>query len=98
MIKKNDVLIFGNYLGKGDDYALMLAREDEVTSSKLPMVSVINLNTNLPLPPENFYEAKYFKIVGHAEDGNTREQLVKKYLPKDKWLFTDELFKKNFKF
>ena len=24
MIKKNDVLIFGNYLGKGDDYALML--------------------------------------------------------------------------
>lgn len=54
MIKKNDVLIFGNYLGKGDDYALMLAREDEVTSSKLPMVSVINLNTNLPLLPENF--------------------------------------------
>ena len=54
MIKKNDVLIFGNYLGKGDDYALMLAREDEVTSSKLPMVSVINLNTNLPLPPENW--------------------------------------------
>ena len=54
MIKKNDMLIFGNYLGKGDDYALMLAREDEVTSSKLPMVSVINLNTNLPLLPENF--------------------------------------------
>lgn len=70
MIKKNDVLIFGNYLGKGDDYALMLAREDEVTSSKLPMVSVINLNTNLPLLPENFYEAKYFKIVGHAHDGD----------------------------
>ena len=98
MIKKNDVLIYETCLEKGDEYALMLAREDEVTPSKIPMVSVINLNTNLPLPPENFYEAKYFKIVGHAEDGDTREQLVKKYLPKDKWLFTDELFKKNFKF
>lgn len=60
MIKKNDVLIFGNYLGKGDDYALMLAREDEVTSSKLPMVSVINLNTNLPLLPENFLRQNTF--------------------------------------
>ena len=77
---------------------LLLAREDEVTPSKIPMVSVIDLNTNLPLPPENFYEAKYFKIVGHTEDGVTLEQLVKKYLPEDKWLFTDELFKKNFKF
>lgn len=60
MIKKNDVLIFGNYLGKGDDYALMLVREDEVTSSKLPMVSVINLNTNLPLLPENFLRQNTF--------------------------------------
>lgn len=60
MIKKNDVLIFGNYLGKGDDYALMLAREDEVTPSKLPMVSVINLNTNLPLLPENFLRQNTF--------------------------------------
>ena len=60
MIKKNDVLIFGNYLGKGDDYALMLAREDEVTSSKLPMVSVINLNTNLPLLPEYFLRQNTF--------------------------------------
>ena len=60
MIKKNDVLIFGNYLRKGDDYALMLAREDEVTSSKLPMVSVINLNTNLPLLPENFLRQNTF--------------------------------------
>lgn len=98
MIKKNDVLIYKTCLEKGDEYALILAREDEVTPSKIPMVSVINLNTNLPLPPENFYEAKYFKIVGHAEDGATWEQLVKKYLPEDKWLFTDELFKKNFKF
>ena len=60
MIKKNDVLIFGNYLGKGDEYALMLAREDEVTPSKLPMVSVINLNTNLPLLPENFLRQNTF--------------------------------------
>ena len=60
MIKKNDVLIFGNYLGKGDDYALMLAREDEVTSSKFPMVSVINLNTNLPLLTENFLRQNTF--------------------------------------
>lgn len=61
---------------------MLLAREDEVTPSKIPRVSVINLNTNLPLPPENFYGTKYFKIVGHAEDGVTREQLIKKYLSK----------------
>ena len=97
MIKKNDVLIYETCLGKGDEYALMLAREDELTPSKLPMVSVLDLNTNLPLSPENFYEAKYFKIVGHAEDGATRERLVKKYLPEDRWLFTDELFKRSFK-
>lgn len=92
------MLIIGKLvLEKGDEYALMLAREDEVNPSKIPMVSVLDLNTNLPLPPENFYEAKYFKIVGLAEDGATREQLVKKYLPEDRWLFTDELFKRSFK-
>ena len=91
------MLIYETCLEKGDEYALMLAREDEVNSSKIPMVSFMSLNTNLPLPPENFYEAKYFKIVGHTEDGVTLEQLVKKYLPEDKWLFTYELFKKNFK-
>jgi len=97
MIKKNDVLIYETCLEKGDEYALMLALEDEVAPSKVSMVSVINLNTNLPLPPVNFHEAKYFKIVGHTEDGVTREQLVKQYLPEDKWLFTDDLFKRNCK-
>lgn len=60
MIKKNDVLIYETYLEKCDEYALMLAREDEVTPSKLPMVSVINLNTNLPLLPENFLRQNTF--------------------------------------
>lgn len=91
------MLIYETCLEKGDEYALMLAREDEVNPPKIPMVSFMSLNTNLSLPPENFYEAKYFKIVGHTEDGVTLEQLVKKYLPEDKWLFTYELFKKNFK-
>ena len=91
------MLIYEACLEKGGEYALMLSREDEVTPSKIPMVPVINLNTNLPLPPKNFYEAKYFKIVGHTKDGATREQLVKKYLPENKWLFTYELFKRNFK-
>ena len=54
------MLIYEACLEKGGEYALMLSREDEVTPSKIPMVPVINLNTNLPLPPENFYEAKYF--------------------------------------
>ena len=60
MIKKNDVLIYETCLEKGGKYALMLSREDEVTPSKLPMVSVINLNTNLPLLPENFLRQNTF--------------------------------------
>ena len=96
MIKKNDLLIYETYLEKGDEFALMLAIEDEHTPAKVPMVSFINLNTNLSVPPINCHEAKYFKIVGHTSPGDTPAQLVQKYLPKDKWIFTDDLFIQNF--
>lgn len=54
------MLIYETCLEKGDEYALMLAREDEVNPSKIPMVSFMSLNTNLPLSPVNCHEAKYF--------------------------------------
>lgn len=86
MIKKNDILIFSECLEQGDEYALMIALDDEFTPSKVPMVRVQELNTDLPLPPINVFEASYYKVIGHAEKGDTPETIVKKYLPKDKWL------------
>jgi len=38
------------------------------------------LNTTLPLPPINFFEASNYKVVGHAEETDTAEELVKKFL------------------
>ena len=83
MIKKNDILIFSECLEQGDEYALMIALDDEFTPSKVPMVKVKELNTD---PPINVFEASYYKVIGHAEKGDTPETIVKKYLPKDKWL------------
>ena len=48
MIKKNDILIFSECLEQGDEYALMIALDDEFTPSKVPMVKVKELNTDLP--------------------------------------------------
>ena len=56
MIKKNDILIFSECLEQGDEYALMIALDDEFTPSKVPMVKVKELNTDLPLPPINVFE------------------------------------------
>lgn len=78
MIKKNDILIFSECLEQGDEYALMIALDDEFTPSKVPMVKVKELNTDLPLPPINVFEASYYKVIGHAEKGDTPETIVKK--------------------
>lgn len=59
MIKKNDILIYSECLEQGDEYALMIALDDEFTPSKVPMVRVQELNTDLPLPPINVFEASY---------------------------------------
>ena len=82
MIKKNDILVYAECLEEGDENCLMIALEDECTPADVPMVKVKELNTNLPLPPINFFEAKHYKVVGHAKETDTPETLVEKYLPK----------------
>lgn len=82
MIKKGDILVYAECLEEGDDKCLMIALEDECTPAQVPMVKVKELNTDLAYPPVNFFEASNYKVVGHAEDTDTPESLVAKYLPK----------------
>lgn len=82
MIKKGDILVYAEHLEKDDESCLMIALEDECISAKVPMVKTQELNTDLPYPPVNFFEARWYKIVGHAEASDTRESLVAKYLRK----------------
>lgn len=85
MIKKNDILMYNENLEEGDDACLMLALEDEVITSKVPMIKTVELNTTLKCPPVNFFESKYYKVVGHANDSDSKESIVKRYLPQSKW-------------
>lgn len=62
----------------------MIALEDECMPAKVPMVKTKELNTNLAYPPINFFETKYYRVVGHAEDTDTRDILIAKYLPNQK--------------
>lgn len=96
MIKKGDILIYSECLEAGDDYSLMIALEDESTTAQTPMVRTRELNTSLPLPPENFFEADNFKVVGHLQEGEDNIAIVRRLLPKNKWIYTDKLFKQNF--
>ncbi len=82
MIKKNDVLVYAECLEDGDENCLMIALEDECTPADVPMVKVKELNTTSPRPPINFFEASQYKVVGHAEESDTPETLVKKFLIK----------------
>lgn len=82
MIKKGDILVYAEHLEKDDESCLMIALEDECISAKVPMVKTQELNTDLPYPPVNFFEARWYKIVGHAEASDTRESLIVKYLRK----------------
>lgn len=81
MIKKGDILVYAECLEEGDDKCLMIALEDECTPAQVPMVKVKELNTDLAYPPVNFFEASNYKVVGHAEDTDTPETLIAKYLP-----------------
>ena len=36
-------------------------------------------------------------VVGHLQEGEDSIAVVKKYLPQNKWLYTDALWKENFK-
>ena len=89
MIRKNDILVYAECLEEGDENCLMIALEDECTPAKVPMVKTRELNTNLACPPVNFFETKYYRVVGHATANDTPEALTKKYLPQNKWRYTD---------
>lgn len=82
MIKKGDILVYAECLEEGDENCLMIALEDECTPANVPMVKVKELNTNLALPPINFFEASNYKVIGHAEETDTPESLLAKYLSK----------------
>ena len=97
MIKQGDILMYSECLEVGDEYSLALAVEDEATNVGIPMVRVRELNTNLPLPPENFYEASNFKVVGHLQEGEDNVAVVRRLLPQNKWIYTDDLLRENFK-
>lgn len=80
MIRKNDILMYSEILEEGDDSCLMLALEDEIIISKVPMIKTVELNTTTKFPPVNFFESKYYKVVGHVDDSDTKEAIVKRYL------------------
>lgn len=84
MIKKNDILMYSELLEEGDESRIMLALEDETTPSKVPMVKTMELNTAMKIPAVNFFETKFYKVVGHAEESDTKETIVKRYLPESK--------------
>ena len=87
MIKKGDILVYAECFEEGDEKCLMIALEDEYAPAQVPMVKVKELNTTLPLPPINFFEASQYKVVGHAEDTDMNVSIVKRFLPKEKWNF-----------
>ena len=80
MIKKGDILVYAECLEEGDKKCLMIALENECTPAQVPMVKVKELNTTLPLPPINFFEASQYKVVGHAKETDTPESIIKRFL------------------
>ena len=72
--------MYSEILEEGDDSCLMLALEDEIIISKVPMIKTVELNTTTKFPPVNFFESKYYKVVGHVDDSDTKEAIVKRYL------------------
>ena len=85
MIKKGDILVYAECLEEGDENCLMISLEDESTHADVPMVKVKELNTDLKYPPVNFFEASNYKVVGHVEESDTTEELVKRFISKKKW-------------
>lgn len=94
MIKKDDILVYAQYLEPGDDRCLKIALDDEFTPANVPFVRVGELNT-WTLGCVNCFEAKYYKVVGHKRPNDTQESLVKRYLPENKWEYTRDLYQRN---
>ena len=102
MIHKNDILMFTEVIDKNDDRRVMIAIEDEYVYDDPELydewpnkVKVGELNTWTPLGSTRVLESDAFKVVGHAGPNETKEDIVKRLLPEDKWEFTLELYRKN---
>lgn len=96
MIHQNDILVFTSIVDEGDDRRVMMAMEDEYVWDDLPnKVKVSELNSWTPLGFVRVLESDSFKVVGRVLPGDTKESIVKRFLPENKWEFTLELYRKN---
>lgn len=96
MIHQDDILIFTSIVDPGDDRRVMAAMEDEYVREWTPnQVKVKELNDWTPLGNIRTLESSCFKVVGRVRPGDTRESIVRRILPEDKWEFTLELYRKN---
>ena len=59
---------------------MRVALEDEIIISEVSMIKTVELNTSLKCLPVNFFKSKYYKVVGHVDDSDTKEAIVKRYL------------------
>ena len=96
MIHQNDILLFTSVVDAGDDRCVMLAMEDEYQREGTPnQVKVRELNDWTPLGSVRVLEADTLRVAGQVLAGDTKESIVRRILPEDKWEFTRELYKKN---
>lgn len=96
MIFQNDILMFAEFIDRGDDRRVMVAMEDEYVWEDLPnKVKVKELNDWTPLGSIRTLEAAAFTVVGRVRPGDTKESIVQRTLPEGKWEFTQELYLKN---
>ena len=96
MIRQNDILLFTSIVDAGDDRCVMVAMEDEYQREETPnQVKVKELNDWTPLGTVRVLEASAFRVVGRVRAGDTKESIVRRFLPEDKWEFTHELYLKN---
>lgn len=96
MIHQNDILLFTSVVDEGDDWCVMVAMEDEYVWDNLPnKVKVKELNSWTPLGSVRVLESDSFRVVGRVRPRDTKESIVKRFLPENKWKFTRELYQKN---
>ena len=80
----------------GDDRCVMVAMEDEYVREGTPnQVKVKELNDWTPLGNIRTLEAASFRGVGRVRPGDTKDSVVRRILPEDKWEFTQEFYRKN---
>ena len=74
----------------------MVAMEDEYVREGAPnQVKVKELNDWTPLGCVRTIAAGDLKVAGRVRPGDTKESIVRRFLPEGKWEFTQELYRKN---